>query len=236
MAPSDPDTLYLGFHNTPCMEGIIANCLDGMPNMYRSTDGGYTWQELSGTPFDHLGVLRLAVNPGNSKEVYAATVKGLFFSSNGGDQWTKVDSFEQATRQVPILDEPGPIAELNLWVVTEVVFDPFDPQVILAATQHGGIWRSDDGGQTWKQAAAGMDPNEIVSTILPDPNTRDLYYAATIQSGVFVSLDGGQTWKTINSGLDPRKIANLALSQDGSTLYAGTGSNGVWRLVNLEKP
>jgi photosystem II stability/assembly factor-like uncharacterized protein len=236
MAPSDPNILYVGFHNAVCLDGIAAFCLDPMPNIYRSNDGGYTWQELPGTPFERKAVLSIAVHPVNSQELYAATVMGLFYSSNGGDGWTKVESFDLATRQVSITDTDNLMVTLDLWVVTDVVFDPFDSQVIFAATQHGGVWRSSDGGQTWSQAAAGMDPNEIVAKLLPDPNYPNLLYAATISSGVYVTLDGGQSWQSINTGLAPRNIVNLALSEDSSILYAGAGSRGVWRLSTVEQP
>jgi photosystem II stability/assembly factor-like uncharacterized protein len=230
MAPSDPSVLYVGFNNAICVDGLAAYCLDPMPNLYRSKDGGYTWQELSGTPFDHQAVLSIAVHPKNSQLLYVATITGLYRSADGGDAWSLVESFDQATRQVPISDTPNPMVELNLWVVTDVVFDPFDSQIIYAASQHGGIWRSGDGGQNWTQAAAGMDPNELIVKFLPDPVHPNLIYAASKFSGVFVTLDGGETWQSLNNGLATRDITNLALSADGSVLYAGTGASGVFRL------
>jgi photosystem II stability/assembly factor-like uncharacterized protein len=230
MAPSDPSVLYAGFHNAPCVDGLAAYCLDPMPNMYRSSDGGHTWQEISGTPFDHQAVLSIAVHPENSQLLYAASITGLYRSADGGDSWSLVESFDQATRQVPIVGNDKSMVELNLWVVTDVVFDPFDPHIIYAASQHGGIWRSRDGGQSWTQAAAGMDPNELIVKILPDPSHPNLIYAASHLSGVFVTLDGGETWQSLNNGLAVRNITNLALSADGSVLYAGTGASGVFRL------
>jgi photosystem II stability/assembly factor-like uncharacterized protein len=230
MAPSDPSVLYVGFNNAICVDGLAAYCLDPMPNLYRSQDGGLAWQELSGTPFDHQAVLSIAVHPENSQLLYAATITGLYRSADGGDSWSLVESFDQATRQVPINDTTNPMVELNLWVVTDVVFDPFDSQIIYAASQHGGIWRSSDDGQSWTQAAAGMDPNELIVKMLPDPSHPNLIYAASKLSGVFVTLDGGATWQSLNDGLPVRNITNLALSVDGSVLYAGTGAHGVFRL------
>jgi photosystem II stability/assembly factor-like uncharacterized protein len=118
----------------------------------------------------------------------------------------------------------------DLWVVTDVVFDPFDSQVIYAATQHGGVWRSSDGGQIWEQMAGGMDPNELIAKILPDSVHPDVIYTASILSGVFVTTDGGQSWQPLREGLTRNKIVNLALSADGSVLYAGSDGGGVFRL------
>lgn len=228
VAPSDPNVLYLGFNN--------GASLDPMPNIYRSDDGGYTWQELVGVPFANKGVLRIAVHPDDSQELIAATIRGLYHSSDGGQDWVKLESFDLATKQGYTKNFDNIMDELDLWVVNDVVYDPFDAQVIYATAQSGGVWRSDDGGQVWRQISAGMDPNEIVTTILPDPNTQNLIYASTTFSGVLVSLDGGQSWQSINSGLVPRNISNLALSQDGSILYAGAGANGVWRLGDMVQP
>jgi photosystem II stability/assembly factor-like uncharacterized protein len=230
VAPSDPNSMYVGFHDAICIDGIAPSCLEPMPNMYRSQDGGYTWQEITGAAFERKSVLSLAIHPDNSQDIYAATVLGLFHSNNGGDTWTMVDSFDLATRQVQITGSDNSMAILDLWVVTDVVFDPFDSQTIYAATQHGGVWRSNDGGKSWTQSSGGMDPNEIVARLLPDPNNSKVVYAATILSGVYVTLNGGEYWQQINNGLTPHRIVNLALSQDSSTLYAGSGARGVWRL------
>jgi photosystem II stability/assembly factor-like uncharacterized protein len=54
-------------------------------------------------------------------------------------------------------------------------------------------------------------------------------YAATV-SGVYVSLDGGDSWQALNTGLTIRAVRDLALSADGSVLYAATYGAGVFRL------
>jgi photosystem II stability/assembly factor-like uncharacterized protein len=230
MAPSDPNVFYVGFHNGVCVTGLAGYCLEPMPNLFRSLDGGWTWEALSGTPFERKAVLSIAVHPQDSQKLYAATIMGLYFSENGGDDWVRVESFDEATRQIPIIDRDNPMVEYDLWVVTDVVFDPFDSQVIYAATQHGGIWRSSDGGQTWQQMAGGMDPNELITKILPDPVHPNLIYAASTLSGVFVTTDGGQSWQSLRDGLTRNNIVNLALSADGSILYAGSDGGGVFRL------
>jgi photosystem II stability/assembly factor-like uncharacterized protein len=123
------------------------------------------------------------------------------------------------------------MVKYDLWVVTDVVFDAFDPAVLYATTQHGAIWRSSDTGESWVQAAAGMDPNELITMLLADPLHPQIIYAASSLSGVFVTQDGGQSWHTLNDGLAARNIANLALSEDSSILYAGSTGSGVFRLA-----
>jgi photosystem II stability/assembly factor-like uncharacterized protein len=113
--------------------------------------------------------------------------------------------------------------------VTDIAFDPFDPNTLLAAVLQKGVFRSDDGGLTWEVAAYGMDPNEPILALVADPNQPDLFYAASKWSGVFVSMDGARTWPKLGTGLDNAPMS-LALSPDGSILYAGTFNGGTWRL------
>ena len=94
----------------------------------------------------------------------------------------------------------------------------------------GGVYRSEDGGETWVQSAAGMDPNEPVFDLVADPNRAGVFYVSSWQSGVLVSVDGGHSWASLTNGLDFFHMRALALSQDGSVLYAGTRGRGVFRL------
>jgi len=155
---------------------------------------------------------------------------GLYSSINNGTNWTEVEGFKSANQQIPIQDNLNPMATGVIDLVTDVVFDPFDFETIYAATQRGGVWRSADGGQTWEWAGAGMDANELIVKLLPDPANPGLIYAASLLSGVYYSTDGGVLWQLLNQGLPVRNINNLALSQDGSVLYAGTNGRGVFWL------
>jgi photosystem II stability/assembly factor-like uncharacterized protein len=115
-------------------------------------------------------------------------------------------------------------------VLFDVAFDPFDPSTVYVASMPGGVWISRDGGQSWAQAMAGMDPNEPVYEILPDPARPGLLYASSGLSGVFYSTDGGHIWQQLSDGLTNTSVRGLALSPDGSVLYAGTVGSGVFRL------
>ena len=115
-------------------------------------------------------------------------------------------------------------------MITDVALDAFDPGVLYAAAFERGVFRSTDGGATWQTAAYGMDTNEPVLVLALDPNRPGVIYAGSRWSGVFVSTDGAQTWQRISEGLTNTPVISLALSHDGSVLYAGTDSAGVWRL------
>jgi photosystem II stability/assembly factor-like uncharacterized protein len=201
-----------------------------MLNMFRSRDGGKTWQELVRTPFERKTVLSISVHPNNSQMLYAATITGLYFSQDGGDNWNEVESLSLATRQITGEDDDEWMVAYGYFVISDVIFDPFDSHVVYAATRNGGVWRSSDDGKTWTHSAGGMDPNDSIVKLLPDPKHPNVLYAASRLSGVFVTQDGGGSWQALNEGLVARNITNLALSTDGSILFAGSDGSGVYRL------
>ncbi len=65
-SPSDPNIVYTAFSDGACVSGLIDACLNPTPSPFRSFDGGYTWESISGAPFSGAGVLRFAVHPENS--------------------------------------------------------------------------------------------------------------------------------------------------------------------------
>lgn len=226
-APSDPHIVYAGFANQGCFGDVPWNCPLPSPRFSRSTDGGYTWEPVAGTPFEGYGILALDVHPQDPQKIYTATAVGLYLSEDGGDSWRHLDALREVTRPLPRGREPSPG---ETFIIYAVVIDPFEPQVIYAATLEYAVWRSKDGGETWEQAAAGMDPNEQMFALLADPNRPGVIYASTSLSGIFVTTDGADTWRKLGEGLDFFNMKDMTLSEDGSVLYVGTGGRGVYRL------
>jgi hypothetical protein len=203
-----------------------------MPGLFRSTDAGGSWTKIDST-FGGTSVFSIAVHPNQPGKLLVGSAKGLFSSINGGISWALVTSFDSVA--MPF----GPDADMQYYsftaaIAVDVTYDPFDPGVIYVASHPGPVTRSLDGGQTWKLISAGMDPNEPVCDLLCDPRREGVIYASSRLSGVFVSTDRGGMWQPIVSGLERKDVVPLALSADGSVLYAGTatgsGGAGVWRL------
>lgn len=233
-SPSDPQTVFLGYFHWNCGPsrngGWYELCFDTMPGLFRSQDGGLTWQSVQ-APADG-SITALAVHPQDPQTVYAGTARGLYVTRDGASTWEYVNGVDgvasSAARGNPDMEQmPAPS-------IADVLFDPTDPEMLYVASRPGAILRSQDGGATWEQAAAGLDPNEPVNDLLADPNRPGVFYAGSSLSGVFVSTDGGDTWQAIIEGLERKDVSVLALSQDGTVLYAGTASGnggaGVWRL------
>jgi photosystem II stability/assembly factor-like uncharacterized protein len=234
VSPSDPQTMYIGWASSVCALRVYRKCFDpqyGLFGLFRSRDGGRSWEQLN-TPFARYSITNMAVHPHEAEIVYAGTGQGLYLSRDGGNTWQPVTAVDDAARNAGALNPD--LAARPAPVIYDVVFDPFDPQILYVVSEPGPVLRSRDGGATWEQVAIGMDPNEPVADLLPDPNRPGVIYAASKLSGVFVSTDGADTWTSLVNGLERKDAQVLALSQDGTVLYlgtaSGTGGAGVWRL------
>jgi photosystem II stability/assembly factor-like uncharacterized protein len=220
VAPSDPQTVYIGYADLDCVVTDWPWCKDSPPGFFRSYDGGYIWEHVASVPYTDTSTLGLAVSPSDSRILYAATMNGPYRSQDGGDTWQLMESLDNmASGPLPDMDQPS---------VFVVATDPLSSSVVYAGSLGSGVYRSRDGGDTWEQTSAGMDPNEPINDLLPDPNRPGVLYAAS-GSGVFVSTDGADSWQQISDGL-PIGAIRLALSDDGTVLYAGIGGAGVFRL------
>ena len=228
VAPSNPQVMYAGFTNYGCVEDEYEQCLQPVPRFSRSHDGGQTWEQVDENTLRGVNFLALLVSATDPQTVWAGTAKGLYLTHDGGNTWQEVTALSNAVHQLPTPTEP--YTEGGGYIVFHLISDPFDANTLYAGLIDYGLWRSRDGGQTWEQASSGMNPNESVLYILADPNRRGVLYAATTLSGVFYSTDGGDTWHALNDGLTFRNVHVLALSSDGSVLYAGTSGRGVYRL------
>jgi uncharacterized protein (TIGR03382 family) len=220
-APSDPQTVYLGYSERYCPLGSFLECLKTPPGFFRSQDGGYTWEHVENTPFADASILTLAVSLDDPLTVFVATLAGVFRSQDGGDTWQNLETLEAITPLYP--EEKFP----PIFVITT---DPFDSGIVYAGSPRGGVFRSEDGGDSWEQASYGMDPNESIYDLLPDPNRPGVIYASTRTSGVYYTTDRGESWILLNDGISEMWVDQLALSDDGSVLYAGTHVAGVLRL------
>jgi photosystem II stability/assembly factor-like uncharacterized protein len=220
-APSDPSTIYLA--------GAEHNCIlnhacpgeanpAGPANVAVSHDGGQTWLDVSGAQFAGVPVLDLAVDPADANVAYVATVVGLFKTTDGGTSWHSL------TDALPGMG-------------CSVAVSPVDSSFILASVCERGFYTSSDGGKTWQQVSAGLQPTGSHYRIVFDPTNSQIVYTTDMTSGVYRSTDGGKTWQQINNGLTSRSATALVISADGQHVYVATNGAGVFRLdVNGVSP
>lgn len=171
--------------------------------VYRSRDGGKSWENLGLKESEHIGMI--AIDPRDSNVVYVAAQGPLW--NSGGDRglYKTVDGGQTWQRVLHISDETG---------VNEVHLDPRNPDVIYAPAYqrrrhvwtlvNGGpesaIYKSEDAGATWRKINKGLpdvDKGRIGMAV--SPANPDVIYAiveaADGKGGIFRSTNRGETWE-----------------------------------------
>ena len=185
--------------------------------LHKSENRAGNWSQI-GSGLSVTQVLTVAVDPSNSSVLYAGTPLGVYKSVNGGHQWKLTGQANPAT--APIIGNA-------------IVVHPSNPNIIYVGSQAGGIFRSEDAGQSYQTSAGIFNSVDIAI----DPVTPATIYAASTQ-GAFKSVNGGINWTPINNGLSPPfggqppRVNRLAIDPSTpSTVYAAT-SIGVFKTVN----
>jgi photosystem II stability/assembly factor-like uncharacterized protein len=214
VARSNPDVIYVGTG-----EGLHRPDLSVGDGVYRSRDAGKTWTHVGLD--DAQQIPQLAVDPKDPDRVFAAVLghpygpseqRGVFRSLDGGKTWKRVLYKDANTG------------------ASDVAIDPRDPKVVYAALWQarlgpwedhneydgtgGGLFKSIDGGETWKQLTGGLPANatQLAIAIAPSQPSR-LYvtlsttehadYASGKGNGLYRSDDAGATWKSITTDERP---------------------------------
>jgi photosystem II stability/assembly factor-like uncharacterized protein len=166
---------------------------------FRSVDDGSTWEAL-GRRLPRATVWGIAADPGRPGRVVAATEVGVYSSSSGGEQWRR---------------SSGGLPNTG---VRTVAFAGLPGRIAYAGLDRGGVFRSSDGGRSWR--AAGLRRLTVLSLAV-DPRDPDTVYAATRYGGAFRSDDGGRSWKrlaatglTASIVLDPAAPDTVLLGTD----------------------
>ena len=202
IAPGHPEILYVGSG-----ESNVRNSVSFGNGVYKTTDGGASWTHLGLEKTRHIS--RLAVHPDDPDTVWVGALgsiygpseeRGVFKTTDGGKTW----------RRTLFLDPRHGVADLDL--------DPTNPKILFAALWHferkpwtftsggeeGGVWRSVDGGETWKKIGEGLPKmlGRVAVKVAPSrPET--VYVMAESNDGVlFRSDDRGTTFRQVSDQVD----------------------------------
>jgi photosystem II stability/assembly factor-like uncharacterized protein len=175
VAPSDPNIVYVSSG-----EGLARPDLAVGDGMYKSTDAGKTWTHLAGLR-DSQGIPALAVDPRDPNRVFAAALghpygpneeRGIYLSTDGGQNWQKVLSKGENVGGSDVQIDPSnpDVVYAGLW---ELRLGPWEDGNQYNGTG-GGLFKSTDGGKTWKPLTNGL-PKGVVQvnlTIAPSQTSR----------------------------------------------------------------
>lgn len=200
--PTNPDIVWVGTG-----ENVSGRHVAWGTGLYRSRDGGSSWEHMGLPTSEHIG--RILIHPENGNNILVASEgplwsaggeRGVFHTTDGGANWTQVLEIDENTG------------------VTDLEFDPSSPSTVYAAAyqrrrhiwglmsggESSGIYKSTDGGATWREVTRGLpsgpmgkiglavtpaDPSRVYATIEAPASDR----------GFYASMDKGESWTKRNS-------------------------------------
>lgn len=183
MDPNNSNVLYAAFWEVYRKPWTLESGGPGS-GIFKSTDGGDTWHELShnpGLPHGVLGRIGITVSGANSDRLWAiveAEEGGVFRSDNGGNTWTKVNE-QRNLRQ-------------RAWYYTHIYADPKNADVVYVLNT--GFYRSNDGGRSFTAIPTPHGDNHDLWIAPNDPNRM----INSNDGGANVSENGGRTWSPQN--------------------------------------
>ena len=230
--------------------------------VWKTSDGGITWRNVSDRYFKTAPVGALAVAPSDPNVIYAGmgesfirgdmiTGDGIYKSTDAGKTWKHMG-----------------LADTH--VISEIAVDPRDANTVyVAALGHvfgpnpeRGIFKSTDGGQTWKKVLFVNDETGAADISI-DPHNPRILFASMWQadrrpwtfssggpgSGLYQSTDGGQTWQNISrhpglptgilgkigvsvSGADPKRVYAIIEAKEGGVFRSDDGGATWQRLFH----
>jgi photosystem II stability/assembly factor-like uncharacterized protein len=211
VAPSDESVVYVG-EGENTMRGNVS---EGLGGMWRSEDGGKSWKNLGLKDARHI--IRIVIHPRNPDVVWVAVMghlfgpneeRGVYKTTDGGKSWRKVLYVNNQTGASDLVMEPGnpSVFYAGTWRLIRT------PYSLESGGEGSGLWKSTDGGETWKNISAnkGMPKGTwgIVGVAIAPSNTdKILAIVENANGGLFTSNDGGETWSLTNSDNNIRQRA-----------------------------
>jgi photosystem II stability/assembly factor-like uncharacterized protein len=213
---TDPDTVYAGVEDAA---------------LFRSIDGGQTWQELAGLRQHESGpswapgaggmcLHTILQDPSHPERIFTAiSAAGVFRSDDAGKTWRPVN---RGLRSEGI---PNPTAEVG-HCVHRIAMHPSRPNVLFMQ-KHWDVMRSDDAGESWKEVSGNL-PTDFGFPIDVHPHEPDTIYVVPIKSDsehvppdgklrVYRSRTGGNEWEALTRGL-PQSNCYVNVLRDAMTV------------------
>ena len=202
---SNPDVIWVGTG-----EGNTRNSTSIGCGMFKSLDGGKTWQKVGLENSERIN--RIALHPSNPDIAYAAVLgklwgdsedRGLYKTTDGGETWTKLLYANESTGATDIQMDPSNPNKLfaSMWQFRRW------PYHFKSGGEGSGLYVSHDAGETWEQLTQedGLPEGTLGRSAfaISRSNPNRVYALIEAEKSVLSrSDDGGRTWSTVNSDFD----------------------------------
>ncbi len=250
-SPSDPDIVYAGVEDAA---------------LFRTTDGGRSWHELSGLRKHGSGpswqpgaggmcLHTIVLDPQNARRIFVAiSAAGAFRSDDGGTSWQPIN------RGLKSIGIPDPEAEVG-HCVHRLAMHPARPNVLFMQ-KHWDVMRSDDAGGSWREISGNL-PTDFGFAIDVNAHEPETICVVPIKSDsehfpldgklrVYRSRSGGDDWEALTHGLPQRdcyvNVLRDAMAVDslqscgvyfgttGGQVYASANSGDTWAPIVRDLP
>ena len=201
--PNDPDQIWVGTG-----EAWTRNSVSVGDGVYRSTDGGESWKHV-GLPNSER-IVKLSVDPRNGETALAcvtgklwsdSTERGVYRTADGGKTWTQVLKGGNASTGCGgmSVDAKNPdVMFASLWDFRRKGWTFRSGGEGPEAASGSGLYRSADGGKTWKEVTGGGLPakpyGRIAVAVAPSNSSAVYAFVESTKSALYRSDDGGKTW------------------------------------------
>ena len=205
--------------------------------IYRSTDGGKNWEKVLYKD-ENTGAVQVTIDPTNPNVVYAdmwagrqgpwengawnGKESGLFKSTDGGTTWKKL------TTGLPTTDQG--LGRIGFCIALS---DPNRLYATVDAGQAGGIYRSDDAGETWKRTASDnryWGRAADFAEVKVDPKNADIVYSANVVT--WKSTDSGKTWNAFRGAPGGDDYHRIWINPNNSDIILIASDQGAIITVN----
>jgi photosystem II stability/assembly factor-like uncharacterized protein len=186
-------------------------------SVWFSNDFGQTFERLLGTSglYSETRVWALNWHPDKPGELLTGTNSGIH----------RLDLATNKFQHVP-----SPMDSLEVWSIAR---SPSNPDLIIAGSRPGALFRSTDDGKSWKKIDAKLPETCMyvtyprVTKILFDPQDHNLVWASLELGGVFRSEDAGLTWKKTSEGLISDDVHDVGVMHNGGRVLFATTNEGL---------
>jgi photosystem II stability/assembly factor-like uncharacterized protein len=168
---------------------------------WKTDDGGKNWHSIKKGVIDDSDVFSIVVDSAAPANVFISACSGIYRSDSAGELFRKIQGIPYSARRTRSLR-----------------IDPSNHEIVYAGTTEG-LWKSADGGLSWRRMTRA---NVIINDVVIDPRRPEHLLLATDRGGVLASNDGGASFTASNRGFTHRQVAAVAVDRaDGSVIFAG---------------